>query len=364
MADGLTGETLKKWKPYANHDFSFHVASDFIEVVSGEMASQSDPMSSMAKSVLQEINFISGGLEVENEIKMKVAASCASEAGVTKLTQAAHMIQLFAKSFSEAESVDGLVSENKKGVQELVGAISDSLKVKADGTEFVATVGMDAKNAIKIRKLVPMVKALRAGARRVDSANRSRQIILAMHVYHAANGSLPPAILTSSSGKEYSWRVALLPYLEKQELFDAYRFDEDWDSENNKKITAQVPACYHSGNMKSGPANSSYFVVVGENTPFLDGKKTSLEDIADGTARTICLLEANMGIHWADPRDIPIDTPDLLSKLGGVDDGGFNASLCDGSTMFYDKDMDPELFKAMLTSNGGELVDLSKAWKN
>ncbi len=39
------------------------------------------------------------------------------------------------------------------------------------------------------------------------------------------------------SGKvPYSWRVAILPYLEQQALYNAYNFDEPWDGPNNRKL--------------------------------------------------------------------------------------------------------------------------------
>jgi hypothetical protein len=34
--------------------------------------------------------------------------------------------------------------------------------------------------------------------------------------------------------------VAILPFLERQDLYGQYRFDEPWDSAHNKKLIAKI----------------------------------------------------------------------------------------------------------------------------
>src|ERR1700722_18824821 len=48
------------------------------------------------------------------------------------------------------------------------------------------------------------------------SANNIANIAAAFRNYHDAYGHLPPAVITNKDGKPlYSWRVALLPFLEQ-----------------------------------------------------------------------------------------------------------------------------------------------------
>jgi hypothetical protein len=59
-------------------------------------------------------------------------------------------------------------------------------------------------------------------------------VMLAMHNYHAAYNRLPgPAIMSADGKPLLSWRVALLPFLEEQALYEQFRLDEPWDSEHN-----------------------------------------------------------------------------------------------------------------------------------
>ena len=74
---------------------------------------------------------------------------------------------------------------------------------------------------ILIALLLPAVQAAREAARRAQCANNLKQIGLAMHNYNDAYGCFPPAAITDAQGKPLlSWRVAILPYLENQPLYD------------------------------------------------------------------------------------------------------------------------------------------------
>ena len=64
-----------------------------------------------------------------------------------------------------------------------------------------------------------------------------------MHNYQAVNQTFPPAASVDKQGKPLlSWRVAILPYLEQQELYNKFKLDEPWDSpRNNKELIQYMP---------------------------------------------------------------------------------------------------------------------------
>ena len=62
---------------------------------------------------------------------------------------------------------------------------------------------------------------------------------MALQNYHQANGCFPPAYIADKNGKPmHSWRVLILPYLDRTILYKAYDFTEPWDGPNNKKLSA------------------------------------------------------------------------------------------------------------------------------
>jgi len=87
---------------------------------------------------------------------------------------------------------------------------------------------------VLISLLLPAIQAAREAARRIQCTNNIRQIGLAALNYESGHGILPPAAVLDSAemefgsetypvvdhrlGKQFSWAVLLLPYLEQQNL--------------------------------------------------------------------------------------------------------------------------------------------------
>ena len=85
----------------------------------------------------------------------------------------------------------------------------------------------------------------REQTRRGICTNNLKQIGRGMHIYHEVNGRLPPAAITDKDGKPLlSWRVAILPYVEQQALYNKFKLDEPWDSPHNKALIEEMPAVY------------------------------------------------------------------------------------------------------------------------
>jgi prepilin-type N-terminal cleavage/methylation domain-containing protein/prepilin-type processing-associated H-X9-DG protein len=96
---------------------------------------------------------------------------------------------------------------------------------------------------ILIALLLPAVQAAREAARRMQCANNFKQVGVAMHGYVASVGTFPPGMLfwwdrtggciAPPPGKpEYfgwGWGAFLLPYLEKQSLYERFDFKGNLD---------------------------------------------------------------------------------------------------------------------------------------
>jgi hypothetical protein len=111
-------------------------------------------------------------------------------------------------------------------------------------------------------------------AARETSANNLKRLMLAMHNYHDTYNHFPPAVIRGKDGQggpPHSWRVALLPFLDQQALYNEYRFDEPWDSEHNRTLLGKMPAVYRSPLDKPDSPHASYFALV---TPGFAGDET------------------------------------------------------------------------------------------
>jgi prepilin-type processing-associated H-X9-DG protein len=202
--------------------------------------------------------------------------------------------------------------------------------------------------------------------RRPQCMNNLRNIVLALHNYHSGHGSLPSPYIADANGRPmHSWRVLILPYLDRNDLYELYRFDEPWDGPNNSKLhdlIADVFRCPqdHGGNKSTV---TSYVAVVGPDTNWPADRSVKLDDVADGLSNTLLVVEiANSGIHWMEPRDLHVSqmTRMINGKSGqGISSahpGGAAVGFADGRVRFLSETTPAATIEALLTIRGGEKI--------
>jgi beta-lactamase regulating signal transducer with metallopeptidase domain len=188
--------------------------------------------------------------------------------------------------------------------------------------------------------------------------NNLKQLALAMHNYHDKHAHFPQAVVMGPDGKApHSWRVELLPFLEAQALFDAYKMNEAWDSENNKKVLEQMPHVFRSPHDDPKSTNSGYYVLVGPGTIFEGPEGIKISDITDGTSNTLMVVEAKRSIPWTKPEDIRYDPDKPVPELGGFVKGEFAAALADGSAhRFQAENIAPGMLRRLIMRNDGQPI--------
>jgi hypothetical protein len=223
--------------------------------------------------------------------------------------------------------------------------------------------------------LIPVAQKVRDGEGWVYSANNLKQIDLALHNYHQVFKQFPPAVVRGQDGRPlYSWRVAILPYLdlERDDLLKEFKLDEPWDSPHNIKLLERRPMVYAPAWRDTKiPHGTHYQVFVGPGTLF-EGPRPSLRDIPDGADQTLLVVEAAEPVPWSKPVDLTYDPKGPLPRLGGLfskptffmgwESGrkpGFNAVFADGSMRFIGSFTEESILRTLITRNGGEHVDLS-----
>ncbi len=214
--------------------------------------------------------------------------------------------------------------------------------------------------------MFPAVSAAREAARRAQCTNNMKQIALALLNYVNVQQRLSPRRRSSSKdGKPLlSWRVAILPYLDQQPLYDKFHLDEPWDSPHNKALIKEMPqvfVCPSRADVQ--PGTTTYRVFTGPGTLFEAGKRTSLTSVTDGTSNTILAVESKEAVPWTRPdSDLPFD-PDAAPSLYGAGSphpGGFLIAMADGSVLTVADAIDPKVFRTLITRNGREVVDRDK----
>jgi hypothetical protein len=200
------------------------------------------------------------------------------------------------------------------------------------------------------------------------SANKLKEIALAMHNYAENNGGhFPPSAITDNLGKPLlSWRVVLLPYLEEEGLFEQFHLDEPWDSAHNLALLEKMPKIYRAPRNPAvddpvDPGKTFYQVFVGEGTAFDRNLGLKANDLQAGTSNTILVIEAGEPVPWTKPVDLNYSCKLPIPPLGGVfpeksrfslfgsnREKGITVAMADGSVHFIKKELSETTWRAAI----------------
>ncbi len=204
--------------------------------------------------------------------------------------------------------------------------------------------------------------------RRARCINNLKNIALALLNYENKHHCFPAVGETGKDGQpSQSWRVTILPYLDRRDLYELYDPKEPWDSPKNRAIADKIPKIYRCpSDSKAKSQQTSYVMIVGPKTVGgLDDKYRGMDFICShsGSATTLMVIEVpNSGIHWMEPRDLTIDQ--IIERLKdhkmAAHSGGFNVSFCDGHQQFILENIDPETLRALADPNRDKPIDETK----
>lgn len=192
------------------------------------------------------------------------------------------------------------------------------------------------------------------------------QIASALNAYAADHGTYPSPVIRDSNGRPmHSWRVSILPYLNEQDIYSQYNFDEPWDSEQNIVVGNKIPAVFVTPSQSSWAGyQCSYHLVSGDRTLFPPTGPLGPKRVLDDVTKTALVVEAatntNASPMWTAPYELDIRSmtgtigtnPGV--ELGSVTEGGAAIATVDGRGHFLDESTPPEVVLAILTASGGE----------
>ncbi|MFW6106611.1 MAG: DUF1559 domain-containing protein [bacterium] len=238
--------------------------------------------------------------------------------------------------------------------------------------------------ALIIALLLPSVQTAREAARRAQCTNNLKQIALALHNYHDTHDQFPPAVIGPEDvpiEKQFSWLVAILPFLEQEGLYDALRLDLPWDHPHNAGLlqvsvpTLLCPADLTSRTTQDGFAKTSYVAITGVDSIGESGEDgrsrgvigfengLSFEEIVDGASETIMVGEVTDGGPWfaGGGGTARLIGTWLKNETWSYHPDGGNFAMADGSVRFLNTNIDAWTLRSMATARGGEPIDHSDA---
>lgn len=202
--------------------------------------------------------------------------------------------------------------------------------------------------AVLIGLLVPAVQKVREAANRMTCSNNLKQMAIAMHSYHDANGKFPMNNTGPSASNTTGWsgwhrlsaHYKILPYVEQESLFKQFDLvNASWGALQGGPMQIEVKTfkCPSSNPNQKSPANgwggpgsnygwctgSSVFTAGSANSTNANGiivfsSENRMADITDGTSNTILAGEMLSGSGSTSPAMFPFD-------IFYVNDGPFAA---------------------------------------
>lgn len=257
---------------------------------------------------------------------------------------------------------NGLPEFQRHVPREAFQALTALLLPKAEGDRVVLRLEKlqpPGKGSLQLAAIVATV--LQDRVRREANSERFKQILLAMHNYHAANQSFPPTD-KDRDGKGnalLSWRVHLLPFLDEGALYREFHLNEPWDSPHNQKLIQRMPKVYQSRWFGNPSGRTTFLAPVGEDTVFGGRKATRFQSIVDGTVNTVVLVEVKpeLAVPWTAPQDYGFDPAAPARGLNVLDDGRFLAGFADGSVRPLRGDIQPQTLVYLFRMSDGRPID-------
>ena len=248
-------------------------------------------------------------------------------------TQSDDVIQAVGKEIAESHLFS---------VKEIEDSIQIRLERPGKFSELVEAVAADANKQIELQKRISAMK----------------KIANALKAYELKNGSLPSASSVAPGGDhpaQFSWRVALLPYMGYQELYDQFDFTETWDSEKNMQVAKKIPDEFRASD---GSIKSAFQIVTGEKAVFnpID-EFPKIENIKDLKIWTALIMEsATAGEIWTLPL---LSVGSQMNKNDFVRQGEKGTLIIDASFNVRALKTTEDSFQAVITTGGGERLGRS-----
>ncbi len=303
------------------------------------------------------------GISLDRELKVDAAATVNDAEDLRPVADTLQALLTMGRnavpSLKEQAGHAGQFSEAGDWALGTLAALLSKTRIEPTGktVRVQASAPVDLATAARLVGLAGV--AAQSTASHVQSQNNLKQIGLAFHNYADINKHFPPPVLYGGkSGKvPYSWRVAILPYLDQSDLYNAYNFDEPWDGPSNSKLIDRMPSTYaYPGMGSTSKTHAAYFVFTGPQTLLGKGDKPLISDVTDGLSRTLLAVEAKREVPWTKPEDIPYDAALPLPRIGGFDPEESSILYGDGSVRSVHGTIKEAVLRALITRAGGEAI--------
>jgi Protein of unknown function (DUF1559) len=235
-----------------------------------------------------------------------------------------------------------------------------SLTISQSGSDVrIAMKGEIPSNAVNDLPIQDLFRLAGPGkgVDNIQGQNNLKQLALAFHNQASSLGGkcfFTPDIGKDQTGKPLlSWRVAILPYIEQDNLYRQFRLNEPWNSPNNIRLLNMMPKTFEvPGRPAAAPGETFYQVFTGPQTLFEKTWSPNLPgSFTRGLTNTVMIVEGASSVPWTKPDDIVLG-PNPMAQLGFSRDGKSTMALADGSVRTITRAMRSQTLRNAIMAQG------------
>ncbi|MDR2754207.1 MAG: DUF1559 domain-containing protein [Planctomycetaceae bacterium] len=148
---------------------------------------------------------------------------------------------------------------------------------------------------------------------RIEQMLMLGQIFMA---YYKKNDKFPADIRSTDGVPLLSWRVAVLPMLGLEELYNKFKLDESWDSPTNKPLLETMPLIFRplADNIKPPKTIVRFF--DSEGTPFANSNLKPEELKNPQSTLMFVSTHPNKAVEWTKPESLVFEADKLEEIVG------------------------------------------------
>lgn len=259
-----------------------------------------------------------------------------------------------------------------------MGVVNVRLKRQSGRTPIASIIGVSFLLFLVIGLALPTVPSARDAARRMQCSNNVKQILLSLQNYSQDRHYFPLVKATGPNGDQVSWRVTLLPYVDRDDLYQRYDQRQPWNSVHNEPLQhrrsgpmvyscpsdpSSIPHAQSSAGAASSQSSllyTAYTIPTGDRA--LSNQFRIREDQFPARySRKLAVLEAcGQRIIWSEPREVELNDDTIGVNLDGdqpgqsrsilssYHSGGATAGYLDGSVTFISKGIDKDVLRQLM----------------
>lgn len=175
---------------------------------------------------------------------------------------------------------------------------------------------------------IEVLEMFRLSNDRFGSQYKLREINEAIQKYVKEKGTFPLREIQSDDGESLlSWRVALLPYLGYESLYNKFHLNEPWNSPHNSTLLKEMPSIYRNANEDLASGYTTFVAPYGatdeKRKTVWDIVPRNLMEVPEEEQESLLLVEviSEAGVPWSSPDDFNVSLQDLRSVLRDPPEG-------------------------------------------